>query len=72
MRSISPHARTALLFARQGISGTRSDAILKVRENRQRGLNIIVLDEKDLRKIAAGTHPADVIEEKYDQLLLLA
>jgi dCTP deaminase len=71
LESISPDAKTAILIAPQSVSGdTYKDAVLKIRESRQRGKQIIVLERDDLEAIAAGKHAARVIEEKYQKMLL--
>lgn len=72
LESVSPDAKTAILVAPQGVSGNGyRDAILKIRESRQRGRQIIVLERDDLEAIADGKHAARVIEEKYRKMLLL-
>lgn len=72
LRSISPDSKMGLLVAPNGVSGSfQSDGILKIREKRQQGLYIIVLDRKDLEEIASGTHAAAVLNRKYGELCLI-
>jgi hypothetical protein len=70
--SIGPDAKTAILIAPNGVSGTpERDALLKIREKRQRGRYIIILDREALNEIAASGRVSQVIEHKYDELLLI-
>lgn len=72
MRSISPDVNLGLLVAVNGVSGDfQTDALLKIRENRQRGLYIVTLEKEDLEEIAAGSHTSKVIETKYEKLFLI-
>jgi Holliday junction resolvase-like predicted endonuclease len=72
LRTISPDAKTGILVAPNGISGNEHrDALAKVREKRQQGQYIIILDDRDLNEIAQGTPAASVVEMKYTELLLL-
>jgi dCTP deaminase len=70
--AISPDAKTAILVAPDGVSGDEyRNAVLKIRESRQRGKQIIVLEREDLEAIAHGEHGARVIENKYRKLILI-
>ncbi len=70
--SIGPDAKTGIIVAPNGVSGTpERDALLKIREKRQRGRYIIVLDREALADIAASGRASQVIEHKYDELLLI-
>lgn len=72
LRSISPDSKMGILVAPNGVSGSfQSDGILKIREKRQQGLYVIVLDRKDLEEIASGTHAAAVLDRKYGELCLI-
>jgi len=72
LESISPDARTAILIAPFGVSGTSyKDAMLKIREKRQRGRFIVVLRREELEELTEKTHPATVIERVYDELSLI-
>ena len=71
MHSIGPDTKTAILIAPNGISGhSGSGAMLKIREKRQDGRYIILLDGNDLNEIANGRHAAEVIEKKYEELFI--
>lgn len=70
--SIGPDAKTGIILAPNGVSGTpERDAILKIREKRQRGKYIIVLDREALVEVAASGRASEMIERKYDELLLI-
>lgn len=72
LNSIGPDAKTGILIAPNGVSGdSASNAILKIREKRQRGQYIILLDRQALEEIVDGTHASVVIERKYGELLLI-
>ncbi len=72
LNSIGPDAKTAIILAPNGISGTpERDALLKIREKRQRGQYIIVLDREALVEVAASGRTSEMIERKYDELLLI-
>lgn len=72
LQSLSPDARVGILVAVNGITGdSYRDAMLKVREARQRGQYILVLERKDLEEIATGAQLSKVIERKYDETLLI-
>jgi dCTP deaminase len=72
LESLSPDAHTGIIIAPNGVSGdSYRDAILKIREKRQRGRYLIVLSREDLEEIANGTHAALIIERKYNELLLI-
>ncbi len=70
--SLSPDTKTGILVAPNGVTGdTYHDAMLKIREKRQQGKYLILLDRQDLEQIANGTHASVVIERKYDALFLI-
>jgi dCTP deaminase len=70
--SIGPDAKTGIILAPSGVSGTpERDALLKIREKRQRGQYIIVLDRDALAEVAASGRASEMIERKYDELLLI-
>ncbi len=70
--SIGPDAKTGIILAPNGVSGTpERDALLKIREKRQRGQYIIVLDREALEEIVASGRASEMIERKYDDLLLI-
>jgi Holliday junction resolvase-like predicted endonuclease len=72
LQALSPDAKTGILVSPNGITGDFArDAALKVREARQRGRYILVLDAGDLRRIVEGASLEHVIEKKYEQLLLI-
>lgn len=72
LQALSPDAKTGILVALNGITGdTYADAVLKVREARQRGRYIIVLDRNDLQEIAHGVSLSHIIEKKYDATILI-
>ena len=67
--SLGPKVCTGILIAPHGVTGdSHSDAVLKVREKRQQGRDIIILDKTDLEEIAQGVHPVEVIDKKWEQL----
>ena len=69
MDSLGPKVSTGILIAPNGITGNSyHDAVLKVREKRQHGHEIIILDKTDLEEIAQGVHPVKVIDRKWDKL----
>jgi deoxycytidine triphosphate deaminase len=68
LKSISPDARTAILVAPSGVS---SDALTKVREKRQQGIYILILELTDLEDIASGSSATDILERSYNRVLLL-
>jgi deoxycytidine triphosphate deaminase len=70
--AMGPDAKTGILIAPNGVSGdSYSNAMLRIREERQQGKYIIVLDRKALKEIAKGMHASKVIEKKYGELLLI-
>jgi Holliday junction resolvase-like predicted endonuclease len=72
MRSISPDVKTGILVAMNGISGdAHRDAMLKVREARQRGQYILVLERSDIEEACSGISLAQLLERKYEALVLL-
>jgi dCTP deaminase len=72
LRTIGPDAKTGVLVALNGISGdSYSDAVLKIREARQAGRYILVLERRDLEELADGTSLAVVIERKYEEMLMI-
>jgi dCTP deaminase len=72
LRTIGPDAKTGVLVALNGITGdSYSDAVLKIREPRQAGRYILVLERRDLEELADGTSLTDVIERKYDAMLMI-
>ena len=72
LASLGRDVKSVLLIAPMGITGdSRNDAWLKIRELRQRGVLVIVLDSKRLEAIRAGQHPADTIEEAYQAIWLI-
>lgn len=67
--SLGPKVCTGILIAPYGVTGdSHSDAVLKVREKRQQGRDIIILDKTDLEEIAQGVHPVEVIDKKWEEL----
>lgn len=55
-----------ILIAVKGITGTkRKDAMLKIREYKQRGYRIILLTGEDIEAICDGENPTDKLREKY-------
>ncbi len=72
MESISPDTKLGILIAPNGVSGPRdNNALLKIREKRQRGRYVVVLDRDDLLRIGQGDHASDVIETRFRQLMLI-
>jgi Restriction endonuclease len=72
LHSVSPDAKAGILVAPNGITGdSYSDAVLKIREARQRGRYILVLDLKDLEDIAKGMSLSDVVQKKFDVTILI-
>jgi hypothetical protein len=72
LQALGPDAKTAMLIAPNGITGDEQhDAWLKVRELRQRGKCIIVLEMDRLRQIGTVQHAADAIERAFQQLWLI-
>ncbi len=70
LRSIGPDTKLGILIALNGITGNSSaDAILKIREARQHGRYILVMDHHDLEAIVRGASFHRVITEKYEDLL---
>lgn len=72
LSSVGPDAKTAILMAPLGISGDHySDAVLKIREKRQAGRYIILLDREALDEIASGIQTTKVIEKCYRKTLII-
>ena len=72
LQAIGPDAKTGILVALNGITGNSyADAVLKVREARQRGRYILVLDHHDLQEIADGMSLTHVVEKKYGETILI-
>jgi len=72
LQALSPDAKTGILVALNGITGNSyKDAVLKIREARQRGRYILVFDRHDLKEIAGGTSLDQMIEKKYDATILI-
>lgn len=72
LESLTPDAKTGILIAPNGVSGNeRKDAKLKIREKRQRGRYLLVIEREDLLQLADGVHPAEIIERKYNETLLI-
>jgi len=72
LATMSTDAKTGILIAPNGVSGdSYSDARLKIREQRQRGRYIIVIDGEALEEIASGAYAAEVISRKYNEVLLI-
>ena len=72
LQALSPDAKTGILVALNGVTGTGySDAILKIREARQRGRYVLILNGNDLQKIAEGASLSSIIEKKYDETILI-
>ena len=72
LESISPDAKTGIIIAPNGVSGSRSsDAWLLIREARQRGRYVLVIEGSDLAAVAAGTPMTEILERKFDTLSLL-
>jgi len=58
--------KVGILIAVKGITGTkRKDAMLKIREYKQRGYRIILLTGEDIEAICDGENPTDKLREKY-------
>jgi len=58
--------KVGILIAVKGITGTkRKDAILKIREYKQRGYRIVLLTGDDIEAICDGENPTDKFREKY-------
>jgi hypothetical protein len=72
LEAVSPDAKTGILVAPNGITGdSTGDAVLKVREARQRGRYILIFNADDLQQIADGVPLGDIVEKKYDETILL-
>lgn len=72
LRSLAPDAKTAILIAPNGVTGDRNaDAWLKIRELRQLGRYILVLDNELLQRIIHGEQPTSIIEIAFQKLWLL-
>lgn len=72
LQAISPDAKTGILVALNGITGdSYSDAMLKIREARQRGRYVLVLEYKDLAEALSSSSLTHVIERKYEAVLLI-
>jgi deoxycytidine triphosphate deaminase len=70
--AIGPDAKTGILVCRKGVTGTRrSDAVAKIREKRQKGQYIVVLDDSDLERCVNGESMASAVERRYTELLLI-
>jgi len=70
--SVGPDAKTSILMAPLGITGDQySDAVLKIREKRQAGRYIILLDREALDEIASGIQATKVIEKCYRKTLII-
>ncbi len=60
---------TGLLITLNGITGDKNkDARLLIREYRQKGIGIVVIENEDLLEMANGIHPSDKIREKYYEI----
>lgn len=65
----STSVTTGILVTPSGVTGDEfRDARLKIRENRQKGRHIVVIENEDLLEIANGIHPSDKIREKYYEI----
>lgn len=72
MRAMGPDCKSAVLVSINGVTGdSYKDAMLKIREARQDGRYIIVLEAGDLHAIADGTSFSEIIERRYEQTLLI-
>lgn len=72
LQALSPDARAGILVAINGITGdSYSDAMLKIREARQRGRYVLVIERKDLEEAVSGVSLAQVIENKYEAMVLI-
>jgi dCTP deaminase len=72
LASVGPDAKTAILIAPLGVSGDEyADALAKIREKRQAGRYIIVLDQEALEDIASGVQATKVIERCYVRILII-
>lgn len=61
--------QTGIFFTTSRITGnTRKDAGLVLRDCRNAGTHIIVIDGKCLEEIAKGTHPSVIVRNKYHEL----
>jgi hypothetical protein len=69
----SVKARFGILFSRHGISGAK-DTTFAAREQlkvfQDRGIVIIVFDEVDVRKVAAGENMIQILRQKYEAVRL--
>lgn len=69
--TLGPDIKLGILVAPNGVTGNAyRDARLKIREKRQKGVYIIVLDRADLEDIADGTHALSVLDRKFDAVFL--
>ena len=69
----SVKARFGILFSRKGISGvenTDSAAREQLKVFQDRGIVIVVLDEADVRKVAAGGNLIQMLRQKYEAVRL--
>lgn len=58
--------KVGILIAVKGITGTkRKDAVLKMREYKQRGFRIVLLTGEDVEDMCDGGNPTDKLQEKY-------
>lgn len=72
LQALSPDAKSGILVALNGITGdSYSDAMLKIREARQRGRYVLVLERRDLEEAASGVSLAQVIERKYEAMIMI-
>ena len=61
--------KVGILIAVKGITGTKKkDAVLKIREYKQRGFRIVLLTGEDIEDICDGVNPTDKLQEKYYDL----
>ena len=71
LATLGPDAKTGILIAPNGISGdSYSDAVLKIREQRMAGKNILVIERADLESLANGEYLTDLLERKHGELYL--
>jgi hypothetical protein len=69
----SVKCRFGILFSRKGISGerTRRDAALEqLKIFQDRGIVIVVVDEKDLERVAQGANFVSLLRSKYERVRL--
>lgn len=73
LQAISPDAKTAILVAPKGVTGSgMRDARLKIREWRQRGRYVLLIEEDQIHEVGQGLASfAEKVEESYERLYLI-